>query len=276
MAKKIIIAGTQNIKSNIQYYNRRYDTIDLSGIVKSFAEYKKMMNEADSIEHLLLIEARMRGTYFSCFDSILHADDFKFEKRSRHPPKNEVNAMISFGNTILYGYIADAILKTDLDIRIAFLHAANRRSQSLNLDIAELFKPVIIDRLIFALINKHIIVAHKHFLANDGGSVLLNREGKRIFLAAFKDKISQKIDVNGEKLSYEQLINREVWNLRRHIIEEAVFSCDFVQIMEYILSMIHRGCPQRQLRVFWCFSAFVKNSSAGKLGLTRNLFCDRL
>lgn len=219
LAKKIIIAGTQNIKSNIQYYNRRYDNIDLSDNIKALSEFKKLMNEADSIEHLMLTEARMRETYFSCFDSILHADGFKFERRSRRPPKNEVNAMISFGNTILYGYIADAIQKTDLDIRIAFLHSANRRSQSLNLDIAELFKPIIIDRLIFSLINKHIIVANKHFTANDDGSVLLNREGKSVFLSAFKDKLSQKIDVKGEKLSYAQMISREVWNLRGYILQ---------------------------------------------------------
>lgn len=219
LAKKIIIAGTQNIKSNIQYYNRRYDNINLSDNIKALSEFKKLMNEADSIEHLTLTEARMRETYFSCFDSILHADGFKFERRSRRPPKNEVNAMISFGNTILYGYIADVIQKTDLDIRIAFLHSANRRSQSLNLDIAELFKPVIVDRLIFSLINKHIIVANKHFTANDDGSVLLNREGKSVFISAFKDKLSQKIDVKGEKLSYAQLISREVWNLRGYILQ---------------------------------------------------------
>ncbi|MCM1363207.1 MAG: type I-B CRISPR-associated endonuclease Cas1b, partial [Clostridiales bacterium] len=219
LAKKIIIAGTQNIKSNIQYYNRRYDNIDLSDNAKALSEFKKLMNEADSIERLMLTEARMRETYFSCFDSILHADGFKFERRSRRPPKNEVNALISFGNTILYGYIADAIQKTDLDIRIAFLHSANRRSQSLNLDIAELFKPVIVDRLIFSLINKHIIVAHKHFTANDYGSFLLNREGKSVFLSAFKDKLSQRIDVKGEKFSYAQLISREVWNLRGYILQ---------------------------------------------------------
>lgn len=219
LAKKIIIAGTQNIKSNIQYYNRRYDNINLSDNIKALSEFKKLMNEADSIEHLMLTEARMRETYFSCFDSILHADGFKFERRSRRPPKNEVNAMISFGNTILYGYIADVIQKTDLDIRMAFLHSANRRSQSLNLDIAELFKPVIVDRLIFSLINKHIIVANKHFTANDDGSVLLNREGKSVFISAFKDKLSQKIDVKGEKLSYAQLISREVWNLRGYILQ---------------------------------------------------------
>lgn len=219
LAKKIIIAGTQNIKSNIQYYNRRYDNINLSDNIKALSEFKKLMNEADSIEHLTLTEARMRETYFSCFDSILHADGFKFERRSRRPPKNEVNAMISFGNTILYGYIADVIQKTDLDIRIAFLHSANRRSQSLNLDIAELFKPVIVDRLIFSLINKHIIVANKHFTANDDGSVLLNRESKSVFISAFKDKLSQKIDVKGEKLSYAQLISREVWNLRGYILQ---------------------------------------------------------
>lgn len=219
LAKKIIIAGTQNIKSNIQYYNRRYDNINLSDNIKALSEFKELMNEADSIEHLMLTEARMRETYFSCFDSILHADGFKFERRSRRPPKNEVNAMISFGNTILYGYIADVIQKTDLDIRIAFLYSANRRSQSLNLDIAELFKPVIVDRLIFSLINKHIIVANKHFTANDDSSVLLNREGKSVFISAFKDKLSQKIDIKGEKLSYAQLISCEVWNLRGYILQ---------------------------------------------------------
>lgn len=108
-----------------------------------------MMNEADSIEQLMLIEARMREAYFSCFDMIIRADDFSFVKRSRRPPRNEVNAMISFGNTVLYGYISNIIMRTDLDVRIAFLHSANRRPESLNLDIAELFKPVIVDRLIF-------------------------------------------------------------------------------------------------------------------------------
>jgi len=228
LAKKIIIAGAQNIKSNIQYYNRRYENIDLSDNIRALAEFKKLMNEADSVEHLMLIEARMRETYFSCFDSILHAEGFTFEKRSHRPPKNEVNALISFGNMILYEYIADAIQKTDLDIRIAFLHSANRRSQSLNLDIAELFKPVIVDRLIFSLVNKHIIVAHKHFTTYDDGSVLLNREGKSVFLSAFKEKLSQRIDVKGEKLSYEQIINREIWNLREHILEGnkyAPFKC---------------------------------------------------
>ena len=106
------------------------------------------------------------GVEFAILRAGYNADGFKFERRSRRPPKNEVNAMISFGNTILYGYIADVIQKTDLDIRIAFLHSANRRSQSLNLDIAELFKPIIIDRLIFSLINKHIIVANNHLSIN--------------------------------------------------------------------------------------------------------------
>lgn len=219
LARKIIIASTHNIKSNIQYYGRRYKEDNLSSTSKALSEFTKMMNEADSIEQLMLIEARMRETYFSCFDTIIRADGFSFVKRSRRPPKNEVNAMISFGNTVLYGCISNIIMKTDLDIRIAFLHSANRRPESLNLDIAELFKPVIVDRLIFSLINKHIIVAHKHFSRYDDGAVLLNSEGKNIFLSAFKEKLSQTLDVKGEKYTYAQLISREVWNLRNHILQ---------------------------------------------------------
>jgi len=224
LAKKIIIAGTHNVKCNIQYYKRRYENKRFDIKISEVAGLLKQMNEAISVEQLMLIEARMREIYYSCFDSIIRAEGFEFEKRSRRPPRNEVNAMISFGNTILYNHIANAIMKTELDIRISFLHSSNRRAQSLNLDIAEIFKPVIVDRLIFSLTNKHIIVASRHFTHHDGGAVLFNADGKRIFLDAFKDKLQQMITVKGERISYQNLIKREILNLKDHILNETKYT----------------------------------------------------
>ena len=74
-------------------------------------------------------------------------------KRTRRPPKDPLNAMISFGNTLLYQRIANEINRTSLDIRIGIIHAAGTRPESLNLDLADLFKPILVDRTIFTLIK---------------------------------------------------------------------------------------------------------------------------
>ena len=181
------------------------------------------MKEAESVNQLMLIEARMREVYYSCFDMIIMADGFVFQKRTRRPPRNEINAMISFGNTILYNYIASKILNTELDIRISFLHASNHREQSLNLDLAELFKPVIVDRIIFYLINKHIIISTKHFVHHNDGSVLFNQDGKQIFLHTFKNRLQQSITAKGERMTYDKLLTKEIAKLKDHILYDTKY-----------------------------------------------------
>ena len=104
-----------------------------------------------------MLEAQIRKDYYSCFDLFIKRDEFVFEKRSKRPPQNEVNALISFGNTVLYNYIATEIQKVNLDVSVGFLHSTTNRTKTLNLDIAEIFKPLIVDRVIFSLINKNEI-----------------------------------------------------------------------------------------------------------------------
>lgn len=112
------------------------------------------INECRDVDGLMLIEARCRQQYYQSFNTILNSTDFQFTKRSRRPPKDPINALISFGNTILYNRFQQIIWKTALDSRIGVLHAANRRHYSLNLDFADVFKPIIVDKLVFSLINK--------------------------------------------------------------------------------------------------------------------------
>lgn len=223
LQKKIISSATRNIKSNVQYYRRRYAKIELDEKVQKIASCIKLMKEAESVNQLMLIEARMREVYYSCFDMIIMADGFVFQKRTRRPPRNEINAMISFGNTILYNYIASKILNTELDIRISFLHASNHREQSLNLDLAELFKPVIVDRIIFYLINKHIIISTKHFVHHNDGSVLFNQDGKQIFLHTFKNRLQQSITAKGERMTYDKLLTKEIAKLKDHILYDTKY-----------------------------------------------------
>jgi CRISPR-associated endonuclease Cas1 len=175
------------------------------------------MKNCTSIEELLLIEARGKQKYFSVFDEILNDEDFHFDKRTRRPPKNEVNALMSFGNVFLYQRVATEIYKTALDIRIGFVHATNNRSQSLNLDIAEIFKPIIVDRAIFTAIHNREITRDRHFQNEENGGIYLDKEGKRIFIHELEHKLYQKVSVNGTSVTYDTLIRNEIKKIVRYV-----------------------------------------------------------
>ena len=96
------------------------------------------------------------------------------------------------------------LLSTSLDSRIGIFHSANKRHYSLNLDFADLFKPIIVDRVIFTLINRKQI-GNKHFVVNDDNSVYLNEEGKRLFVESFIEKLNSKLTHEEKSIKYHQL-----------------------------------------------------------------------
>lgn len=215
LASTFVLTALHHMKLNVRYYNKFYPDKYFGKIVTAINELEKEIKECPTHEKLLLLEARTREAYYSCFDRFIHNKDFVFEKRTKRPPQNEINALISFGNTLLYNLFATEIYKSPLDIRIGFLHATNNRKESLNLDFAEIYKPLVVDRVIFALINRRVLNT-SHFEKTENGGVYLNAEGKRIFLDAFYEKLDTSLQIKGEHLTYRELIKREVPHLIRY------------------------------------------------------------
>jgi len=141
-----------------------------------------------------------------------------FTTRTKRPSKDELNALISFGNTLLYNLFLQIIWKTALDPRIGVVHATNRRSHSLNLDFADIFKPIITDRIIFTMLNCHQIRKDVHFEGNAEDGVYLNNEGKRIFIEEFNEKLESKMVIHNKSVSYRQLLTDEVRHFQKSII----------------------------------------------------------
>ncbi len=215
LAKDILRASTHNSVLNIRYYNKQYPDPFFAEVLEKISGIDKKVKNCSSLESIMLYEAAIREAYYSCYDRFLIAEGFSYHKRTRRPPQNEFNAMLSFGNTVLYNLIATEINKSPLDIRIGFLHATNRRMQSLNLDLAELFKPLVVDRTILSLINRGVIHTDS-FCRDESGGVYLNEEGKHVFLRSFYLKLETELTVNGAKMSYYQLFREEVAKLVRY------------------------------------------------------------
>ena len=110
----------------------------------------------------MTLEGEVWSRFYSDFKYFL-PDDFIMNKRVRRPPDNPMNAMVSFGNTLLYGKTISAIYQTHLDQRISYLHEPSEGRFSLSLDMSEVFKPVIVYRTIFELVNNRKIQVTKHF-----------------------------------------------------------------------------------------------------------------
>ena len=214
LAREFVLASIHNLRLNIRYYNktRHKEIYDVKLGKLEIAERK--IKDCRTYDELLLLEAQSRQFYYDCFDSFIRSDSFAFEKRSRRPPHNEVNAMLNFGNTLLYNLLATEINKTPLDVRVGFLHATNRREQSLNLDIAEVFKPLLVDRVVFSLINRRAITPEDFY--TDGEGVYLNAEGKQLFLKAFYEKLDTGVTVKNKSVKYKSIIREEIQKLVRH------------------------------------------------------------
>jgi CRISPR-associated protein Cas1 len=168
----------------------------------------------------MAVEGHIREQYYKTFDNILQNKDFIFGQRSRRPPQNPLNTLISFGNSIMYTLVLSEIYKTHLDPRIGFLHATNFRRFTLNLDMAEIFKPIIIDRLIFSLIDKKMIT--KSDFEKQLGGILLKEKGKRKFVEELDKKLQTTINHRsiGRKVSYRRLIRLELYKLAKHLLGE--------------------------------------------------------
>lgn len=182
----------------------------------------KELREAKSVEELMLVEARCRQLYYESFNEILNDKDFSFTTRTRQPPCDPINTLISFGNTLLYNRIQQIIWKTSLDPRIGIVHASGNRNLTLNLDFADLFKPIITDRVIFTLINKHQLKSGD-FVNDPSGGVRLGNDGKKLFIKTFEEKMRNTLTIKERKLSYHQLIESEIRNYMEHLLKGAKY-----------------------------------------------------
>ena len=174
---------------------------------------------AKNTNELMGYEGIIRDTYYTAFNTILTLKT-PFEKRVRRPPDNPINAIISFGNSMIYAACLTEIYRTQLNPTISFLHEPGDRRFSLSLDLAEIFKPLIVDRIIFRLFNRQQLDESKHFETNVDGCYL-NEAGRKLFIAEFDEQLKQTVSHRRLKrhVSYQRLIRLECYKLIKHLVD---------------------------------------------------------
>ena len=217
IAQQFIDAGSYNILKNLKYYQNRGK--NLESYIKEIESLRKYIVLTKSVEELMGIEGNIRKIYYDAWNIIIN-QDIGFEKRVKNPPDNAINSLISYVNTIVYTRVLSEIYKTQLNPTISYLHEPSERRFSLCLDIAEIFKPILADRLIFSMLNKNQIT-EKDF--EEGLNFLYIKEKARKEITKEMDAKLQTVIKHkklGKEVSYEYLIRLEIYKLIKYLLSD--------------------------------------------------------
>lgn len=212
IAKELVSSSERNMIRNLKYYQSRGK--DLEGPISLMQSLSKNIDKCTSIEELMGVEGSLRKAYYSGWSAILK-EGFDLNKREYRPATSPVNAMISYINMMVYTTCLTEIYKTQLNPTISYLHAPGTKRFSLCLDIAEIFKPILADRLIFSLINREQVKL------SDFDGVKISEKAVKVITRSYDDKLKETIknkELN-RNVSYRTLIRLECWKIVKHLME---------------------------------------------------------
>lgn len=215
LAGSFVRGSIHNMRTNVRYYDGRRG--DLGDVLDGLDAARERVGSAADVSELMGVEATARKRYYAAFDRIL-TDDFELGTREYDPPPNEVNSLLSFGNSLVYANCVSAIRATALDPAVSFLHEPGERRYSLSLDLADLFKPLLTDRLVFRLVNRRQLTTDD--FQTELGACLLTDRGRTTFTKAFEETLERTVEHPelDRNVSYQYLLRLEAYKLKKHLL----------------------------------------------------------
>ena len=214
-AKNMILGKVFNcrwcLERTLRDYSMRLDGERMKQVSGEMQRGLDNIRNCSSLETLRGIEGEMASRYFSVFNQMVlnQKDDFMFQGRNRRPPQDNLNALLSFAYSILGNECSSALEGVGLNAYAGFLHQDRPGRQSLALDLMEELRAVMADRFVLSLVNRKMVQAN-HFNRQGDGAVLMNEEGRKIFLSAWQQR-------KKETLTHPFLGEKIPWGLVPHV-----------------------------------------------------------
>jgi CRISPR-associated protein Cas1 len=223
VAAAIVIAKINTCRDLLLRHQRNHDGnfhLELSQL-SFLSEEAAARNSIDSLRG---IEGQAAAVYFQAFAKALRRQ-LQFTKRTRRPPRDPVNALLSFGYTLLYGEAISAVSSVGFDPYLGFYHSLRYGRCSLALDLMEEFRPLIVDRLVLKLINLEI-VKPPDFETDPNTGVTLKAPARKKFFREYEAVMSDQFTnrVTNEQTSLRRELYNQALALQRSVIEGTPYS----------------------------------------------------
>lgn len=217
LGKRMIEAKSHNQMIILRRYNRRACIKEVNNIISDIVSNIRYIKDAKSREEIMGYEGIISKMYFKALGQLV-PKEFAFNKRSRRPPLDEFNSLLSFGYTLLTYDMYTAITNHGLNPYFGILHALKNHHPALASDLIEEWRPTIIDSMVMGIIH-HREIGKEHFqIPQNGDGIYLNREGRNIFIHAYERKMRTINKYGGDSVSYRDFINRQVDKLSQSMM----------------------------------------------------------
>ena len=217
LAKQFVLGAANAIYQNLRKKTEKRTA--LKPYMEQIAALRKEIERQPDVSSLMGVEGSIRREYFAAFPVLIN-QKMDFEGRVMHPPNNAVNAMISFVNALMYTACLNEIYHTQLNPTISYLHSPGTKRFSLVLDLSEIFKPMLGDRMIFSLINKNEI--GENDFRRDTGSCTIKVDARKKILQRYKEILESTFMYKElrKNVSYRYAIRLEAYKLVKHLLGE--------------------------------------------------------
>ncbi|MEC0370662.1 type I-C CRISPR-associated endonuclease Cas1c [Paenibacillus chibensis] len=224
IARNFIIGKIFNHKWMLERMTRDYplriNVEEFKAVSQHLSSLMLMIRECEDLERIRGLEGQAALAYNQLFNDMIlqQKEDFYFHGRSRRPPLDRVNAMLSLAYTLLANDTASALEGVGLDAYIGFLHRDRPGRASLALDLMEELRGVFADKFVLSLINKKMM-SREDFILKENGAVIMTDEGRKKFLTAWQSKKQEKIThpYLGEKISWGLVPHAQALLLARYL-----------------------------------------------------------
>jgi CRISPR-associated protein Cas1 len=208
VAQQMVRAKLRNSRVILLRQQRRQGAAAITTAIASLEYLADQASRADSVERLMGLEGAGASSYFSALGDCFRQPGFVFMARSRRPPGNPINAMLSFGYQILWNHLLTLIELQGLDAYQACLHQGSERHAALASDLVEEFRAPIVDSLTLYVVNRGMVNADRDFEFHDGGC-FLNESGRKRFLQAFVQRMEESLSTeDGDQPRWDVLMQQ--------------------------------------------------------------------
>jgi CRISP-associated protein Cas1 len=168
------------------------------------------------------LEGAGSAAYFGCFGKLIRAEGFTFKHRNRRPPTDPVNALLSFGYALLLHDVQSAVNIAGFDPYLGYLHTERYGRPSLALDLMEEFRPLVVDAMVLAALNRRVLTPQDFVTEPISGAVSLTDEGRKTFLRLYEQKKQSefKHPVLQKKCSYQRSFEIQARLLAKYLMGE--------------------------------------------------------
>lgn len=217
-AQQIVQAKLRNSRVLLMRQQRRLKAAPLEAAICQLDDLAHQATTATDLDQLLGFEGAGAASYFRVFNHCISHPDFTFSHRTRRPPTDPVNALLSFGYQLLWNHLLMLIDLNHLDPYSACLHQATPRHPALASDLIEEFRAPIVDALVLYLINKHRLHPTADFTFTDR-ACYLNDAGRKLFLQAFIQRMNETTETPYGTYPRWNSLNRQVKEFVRYVYD---------------------------------------------------------